>query len=727
MMTEQEKADALRMIQEDRLNPQANTPAEAVATGYFGSNAQDTGKFDWEDILAGGYSAANSALFGIPDIIVKAASSDTYKSLQDLRARNKAASVVGDVAGAFAPTGGGLFKAGSAGLKALSTGAKAVKAVGTAEKFAKGAKLADKAADIIRGTKTFKNSIGTGLLQGGLAAAEQTIPRVVMGQENLLQGGVETAIGAGAGAALRGIGMAASRLPEAMKAAEKWGNKTIVKQANVTDRILRQQGQYLGKLEPEEYMKKLADFAEKYEIHRDPKLDAIVAETKTMWKQIGDNFDASGYKLGDDFNDIIQNGNVAEVIARDSANGLQSVSDMIGKVDATSNFAKKREYLNDIIFDEKSTPEMKKVATDLIKKLEDKAEELSGLNVGEAKEKWKMMKPFELADIRDELSPKSGGLPGGKFLTQLAISGIGSGMGVGATIGATTTIKGVIDDPTNPNAWYKLLVTTLSGAAAGAVNKQVARLLAQGARRLPADKIAKIAEKLQGKDIVGALKIAKIEELPTAAGKMIAASITPEDERKPVVERVEATEAVVPDEAQQTAAWETNKKYAEKLNTAMYNYWSQNFADSMSYEDYVQQVYTMSNGFDPKITASFFFKAGKERDKFLRDYEKALQLKSINLEAAYSGKSANFFQNLTNKDAVAIKRKGYQTLVDTVASLVTNEGDLPSENTKKTVEADLSLIMKQPVSSEEKNKMLYDLLRTKYGFSYDDLNNLGLI
>lgn len=726
MMTEQEKADALRMIQEDRLNPQANTPAEAVATGYFGSNAQDTGKFDWEDILAGGYSSANSALFGIPDIIVKSASSDTYKSLQDLRARNKAASVVGDVAGAFAPTGGGLFKAGSAGLKALSTGAKAVKAAGAAEKIAKGAELADKAADIIRGAKSVSGIKG-GILQGGLAAAEQTLPRVLTGQETLGQGLGETALGAGAGAALKGVGMAVSRLPEAMKAAEKWGNKTIVKQANVTDRILRQQQKYLGKLEPEEYMKKLASFAEEHQLHRDPKLDALVAETKDMWRTIGDNFDASGYNLTDDFNALIKSGDIPDVLSRNPANGLQEVSDMAAKVDATSSFAKKREYLNDIIFDEKSSPDTKKIANELLKSIEEKAEQLSGLDVGEAKEAWKMMKPFEQADIKEEMSGKGAGLGGGKFLTQLAISGIGSGMGVGATIGATTTIKGVIDDPTNPNAWYKLLVTTLSGAAAGAVNKQVARLLAKAARRLPADEVAKIAEKLQGKDIVGALKIAKIEELPTAAGKLVAASITPEDERKPVAERVEATEAVVPDEAQQTAAWETNKKYAEKLNTAMYNYWSQNFADSMSYEDYVQQVYTMSNGFDPKITASFFFKAGKERDKFLRDYEKALQLKSINLEAAYSGKSANFFQNITDKDAVAIKRKGYQTLVDTVASLVTNEGDLPSENTKKTVEADLSLIMKQPVSSEEKNKMLYDLLRTKYGFSYDDLNNLGLI
>ena len=109
----------------------------------------DTGKFDWEDIAAGGYSALNSALFGIPDVLVKAASSDAYSQLQALRERNKTASLIGDIGGAFAPTGGLLAKGVGLGAKAVGAGLKGVKAVKAAETAAKIAKGADTAADIL--------------------------------------------------------------------------------------------------------------------------------------------------------------------------------------------------------------------------------------------------------------------------------------------------------------------------------------------------------------------------------------------------------------------------------------------------------------------------------------------------------------------------------------------------------------------------------------------------
>ena len=46
-------------------------------------------------LAAGGYEAANTMLYGIPDVVVKAASSDAYKKLQDLRAANPGATLLG--------------------------------------------------------------------------------------------------------------------------------------------------------------------------------------------------------------------------------------------------------------------------------------------------------------------------------------------------------------------------------------------------------------------------------------------------------------------------------------------------------------------------------------------------------------------------------------------------------------------------------------------------------
>ena len=191
-MTPEEEKAAIAQIQAD---------VEAHPELYA---AKDDGKFNWEDIGVGGYSATNSALFGIPDILVKAASSDVYKELQQIRARNKAASMIGDIGGAFLPTGGALVGTGAKALKGASAAAKGAKAVKTAEALGKAAKAVETGSDIIKGTKELKGISG-GLARGALTAGEQILPRALAGETEGKDALTGIALGAGIGGAAKAV------------------------------------------------------------------------------------------------------------------------------------------------------------------------------------------------------------------------------------------------------------------------------------------------------------------------------------------------------------------------------------------------------------------------------------------------------------------------------------------------------------------------------------------
>lgn len=70
-------------------------------------------------LAAGGYEAANTMLYGIPDVVVKAASSDAYKKLQDLRAANPGATLLGAGAGLALGLATGSAESGGAEASAL--------------------------------------------------------------------------------------------------------------------------------------------------------------------------------------------------------------------------------------------------------------------------------------------------------------------------------------------------------------------------------------------------------------------------------------------------------------------------------------------------------------------------------------------------------------------------------------------------------------------------------
>jgi len=677
-------------------------------------NTEDDKKFNWEDIAAGGYSAINSALFGIPDVLVKVASSDAYKNLQALRERNKAASLVGDIAGAFAPTGGLLAKGIGTGAKLVGRGLQAAKLAKGAATAAKVAKVADTAGDIIKGTKAVKG-LGGAVGRGALATAEATLPRLVTGEIDLGEAAQGAALGGAVGAAGYGLGKAIGRIPELFAEAQNWANKTILKRADITNKVMRAQEQFAGG-DVKKYVKELADLADEFELHREPKLDELVDNVKKTWRDMAEKFDASGFTT--DAQKVIDTEDVAQAIKR-NVGTMDAVNDIVTKTEATEGFGNKRKYLQEIIFGDKTGEDEKKIARAILGQIEEEAEKLSGLDVGKAKEQWRMMKPFEMADkLEDMRISGAGTVRGSDTAFKLALGG------VGAAVGGGSQVKGVIDDPSNPDAWSKLITASLGGSLAGAANKQIGITLAKAIRKLPADKIAEFAEKIANGKVAEVLaKLPKTEALTSVAGKLISERLADEPIATPVGE--EPVSADSPEgQALQEKEQQFGEEYITRLGQKMVEYWALNFADTMTYEEYVKKVGEMTGNFDPRKTASFFYRDKKERSNFLRDLDVAETLKGKDISSTFA--KPGLFSSILEPAQSAQQKMDQATVIDTIAKLVTDEGNLPSKATKETIQADISAILDLEATPEEKQQLLFQKLEEKYGMNYTSLKELGL-
>jgi hypothetical protein len=149
-------------------------------------------------------TAVNSFGLGLPDayrkVLADATGSDSYKKLKEFRKQNMLGSDLGNaagtVAGMFVPSGSG-FKAAGSGAKALGLG-----------KLAGGlGKVADVTSGALKLGKGFLGRAGGAALRGGLAGAEQAIPRGIaqaVETGDIGKSAKDAALGVGLGAALGG-------------------------------------------------------------------------------------------------------------------------------------------------------------------------------------------------------------------------------------------------------------------------------------------------------------------------------------------------------------------------------------------------------------------------------------------------------------------------------------------------------------------------------------------
>ena len=660
--------------------------------------------------LAGAESLANTALFGIPEVILKSANSDAYRDYAALKEKHPTASTVGTIAGSLAPTEGGL-------VTGLAKGAKLVRAGKASESLAKAAKIIREGGQVGKLGK-----VASGAVRGGLMSAEQMLPRVVTGQANVQDMGTELALGAGLGGGASAIGELGSRLPEIAKSLSKWGNKTILKNADINNRILRASERYAGK-DPGQYVKELADFAEKNQLHREPKLDALVAKVKQTWQDIGKTFDASGYSAADDLARIMKNADVKEVIARNPA-AVTTVADLAGKIDASSNLYEKRRFLNDLIYNSTDAEE-KRMARGILDALEEKAEELSGLDMGKAKQEWKMMKPFEQADIRDELSTTGAGLVrGSDTAAKLAMGGLGAVAGGGSQIG------GVADDPTNPEAWKKLLLATAGGTITGAMSKQLSLAAARLARKLDPDDIAAMINKGQFNKVIAMAEKIPVEDIVKPGTKLLAQEMQkkytgkqPEREVNGIPILAEGQkEQIGQDGALSAPEQPVNAQFMDKINEKLYEDYLKYYANQMDFDTFYEQARAVTNNFDPRKSAKILYKDPKQRAKFLKDYAVAQKIGATNLGETFK---KGGMLDLLDSGKAAERELGRKELVNTIAGLVTEQGKLPAKETLNRIDSDIRTILALKVTEEQKKKILLQQL-AGYGLDYETLSGMGL-
>jgi len=223
-----------------------------------------------------------------------------------------------------------------------------------------------------------------------------------------------------------------------------------------------------------------------------------------------------------------------------------------------------------------------------------------------------------------------------------------------------------------------------------------------------------ISELKAGQNIDAQVKGAPVANVSSGNGITVTPSATTA-EGKPISAVAEEKKA------------EYGPEYISKLNDKMSQYWSNNFSDRMSYDDYVAQVAQVTDNFSPKKAAGFLYPEPAERAKFLKDLEVSQRIKGMDIGDIYS--KPNMLQNITEmgsgKGEMRTKQK--LDLVNTIASLVTKEGTVPTGEALKQINADVSAIMNLKMTGDEKKNALMQTLAQNYGLGYDDLKTMGLV
>jgi len=744
-MGEAEKSAALQAMAED-------------------SKHYDDKTFNAEDVATGGYNAINSALFGIPDIVVKAADSDAYKKLQALRERNKTASIVGDVAGALIPTPTLAAKGVSLGAKALQMGMKAGKAADIAGTVAKGA---GKAADFLGAEGAYKGvsglkGIGQGALRGASEAGLQVAPRLASGETDGKTAGAALLAGAGIG----GVATALPKILRAGNAVNKGESFVKPLEESLIDKQLAARGvsgkdiklalnSWAGKTginrvgnqvnNAEATKKSLLELMKKNDILNSDEAQAFIQGTGKKFEALNNLFDQSGMKVSDFTPDILNDSVIKDFIANHPEQGPQMVQDMINKYSSKDGLnGIKDSIMKDIQFANKSTgsriiSDSGDVANAIKNKLDDAVLELDP-NYTQYKADWKALQPLRTMVAREKMAiPKLNGGPNTaeKLMANSAINSmIGGGVGAG---GAALTGF----DPNDQSTWTPAALKAFAGLAGGTMINKLAPGVANysiGVLSGLADnpKLYNALEKA-GYAVNKANIPAVIERLQSQA----MTEETPEQTREKMgeiqdPETVAATkEKFITDNGMtpKTAAAAVEKTqqygqaYMEKLTEKMQEYWAQNFSDQMSFADYQAAVANATDNFSPEKSVSFLYQDKKERSKFLRDLDVSKRISGVDLNEIYG--KPGIIENLPfigqSREEKAVKAKQQSDLVDTIASLVTDPGNVPTKQATDTIKADIGAITKLDATPKEKRDMLIDLLSRKYNLGYDDISNMGLV
>lgn len=720
------------MTLEEKRRFLASAPAGATQVPVV-DDKRDMATKVLENIATGGYDAANSVLLGLPDFLMRL-NPESKKAIEDLRARNKEASQVGEIGGLvgsmFIP-GGAILK-GAGGLAKLAGATKAAEALGKGAQFLKSGELVG----------NIGQKIGTAALRGAGQAAEQAIPRALLA-EDVGQGleSLPLSIGVGAaGGALLGplaqkflttpaskvIKEGAEEFVDKAKAATVGAmgidrkavmsalNKSLPGGTRASNRVLSG-------------TKKLID--DVAEIGSKPEYNFL--------KEVGreDRVEAGLRAISKKYETAIDDAMMDPTVQSKAYNAIFDDIDELEKLDIVKFDPKNNPYTNTagLIDDYLRKPggpsslrnRMQERASTLMKKnnrtdyeeaelksliagraaLDDVLDEVSsaagGPGLKELGREYRVLKAVKDGEFRNmlkDISPISmGSMTAEKTAIQKLISGQNiTQAAAGAGLTGAATAQDFESDPLGTAA--KVIGGGLGGVAVG---KYLPKLIqhSMAAATKPAERIA---GKLAGMNLSALDDVS----LPKAA------SIIAQQEKlnKDPASTVEQQEQAMPPEQVEQARQGFSQKFAGVMNQRLQSVYKKYYSD-LDPKDFLARVSEKTGNFtDIKAMAPVLYPDKKQRDDFLRKYDAYLALKNIDINKAVKGGG---FLGLDQE-----AQKANELLTQKLIELQ-SEGDMGKRETaKKQVEKYIADVRKSPE--------LLDQFIRETGLDFADLEQLGL-
>jgi hypothetical protein len=126
----------------------------------------------------------------------------------------------------------------------------------------------------------------------------------------------------------------------------------------------------------------------------------------------------------------------------------------------------------------------------------------------------------------------------------------------------------------------------------------------------------------------------------------------------------------------------------------------------------------VTNDFEPTISAEIVFPDKGERTAFLKDYERALQYKAVDVSSALT--PGGFIPS-------AGHQAGKAQLTDFVARVAGQDPMLMDKKKKKAIDAMINRVAAMKGSQAEKQSALLRELQANYGIDFRRLADLGLL
>lgn len=733
------------------------TPGKRFLKGLGGGAMEDL-----KNRAAQLYALGNTVGMGGYDAIVKALSratkSTAYDKLKQFQKEHQAATDVGNVGGMIAsiavPSGSG-FGLAAKGAKALGMG-KTAAALG---------KVAGVASGATKLGRTFLGRAGGAALRGGLAGLEQALPRGIA--EAVETGDVgkaakNAALGVGLSA---GLGGGLQVAGEGLKGLGKLGRKFAEQQG-----YMRGSGDVIGPLKEglrktrlsqlmpgfnaRDLTKSLNESAGNLGIKS--KAGYIVNNAEDLEKGLYDFAENTGMRNPKDFAELLQGqgplwDKAYEKAAEAGARPIQTIKESLAEHPAMQGFiedygqeglayidklTKKVDRAGNNIRAVKATldkeirqagkmsafndmySEAQPVLIDLKHAVDsavmDYAPELAGLQ-----KNYAVTKPLQRWAARMETmipaaAKESATAPRQLMAGLLGNAGPFAGMAIGGIPGALAgMVAGNVINKGLPK-----ITGFLKGELAGKALDMLKNPKTEEALRKGIGAIKGIAGG------VGKIGAALPEVLPKIAGAapslLSKAESTETPKPEDAKESAQAVEAVTEPAQAEEAKAEVNSRWADKVAENVQNAYVDYDVASLgfSYDEFLGAIKKVTNDFDPTISADIVFPDKGERTAFLKDYERALQYKSINVSEALT--PGGFFPSSENKSS-----RGQ--LQDFMARIAGQDPMLMDPKKKKLIDATINRIAKMKGSAADKQSALLRELQANYGIDFARLADLGLL